>query len=120
MGLGLSRSRPRGTHFSGFGPPLGATPFVAPNFNAFFSSCFFFFEKEGQKTETPILAKVGLAKVGHPNFGQSRSIEVGQRRQIFLAKVGLAKVELAKVGVSRGATLDPCPRLEWWWLDWCL
>ena len=27
----------------------------------------------GQKTKTPILAKVGLAKVGHPNFGQSRS-----------------------------------------------
>ena len=36
----------------------------------------FFFEKEGQKTETPIWAKIGLAKVG----------------QIFWAKVGLAKV----------------------------
>ena len=28
-----------------------------------------------QKTKTPILAKVGWAKVGHPKFGQSRSIE---------------------------------------------
>ena len=38
---------------------------------------FFFLKKEGQKTETPILAKVGLSKVGHPNFGQSR---IGQSR----------------------------------------
>ena len=33
------------------------------------------FQKEGQKTESPI-----LAKVGHPNFGQSRSIKVDQSR----------------------------------------
>ena len=41
----------------------------------------FFFEKEGQKTETPIWAKVGLDKVG-----------IGQSRPIRMAKVGLAKV----------------------------
>ena len=69
------------------GPTLQAPPEGCLFFHAFFvfSSCcsFFFFEKEGQKTETPILAKVGLAKVGHPNFGQSRSIKVGQSRSFF-------------------------------------
>ena len=44
----------------------------------------------GSNTKTLILAKVGLAKVGHPLFGQSRSIKVGQSRSNFWAKVGLA------------------------------
>ena len=77
-------------------PPFRAPPFGAPKwlfFCAFFILCsHFFFEKEGQKTETPILAKVGLSKVGHPNFGQSRSIKVGQSRSIFLAKVGISRL----------------------------
>ena len=34
----------------------------------------------GQKTRTLILTEVGLAKVGQPNFGQRRSIKVGQSR----------------------------------------
>ena len=42
--------------------------------------CFVVFE-EGQKTKTLKLAKVGLAKVGHPNFGQSMSIKVGPSGQ---------------------------------------
>ena len=53
-------SHPSGPHPSG--PELHAF---------FFSSCcsvFLSAKKKGQKTETPI-----LAKVGHPNFGQSRS-----------------------------------------------
>ena len=73
----------------------------------------------GQKTKTPIWAKVGLAKIGHPNFGQSRSIKVGQSRSNFfcqsrfgqsqiakVANVGLAKVGLAKVGISQNRMLD--------------
>ena len=64
-------------------PPFGAPPFgarrvfVLPCF--IFTLLFLFFEKEGQ-TKTPILAKVGLAKVG-------------QKR--------MAKVGLAKVGISQ-------------------
>ena len=53
----------------------------------FFILLFFFLNKEGQKTETLKLAKVGLAKVG----------------QLRLPKVGLAKVgqiRMAKVGIS--------------------
>ena len=75
---------------------------------------FFFFFKKAKRTETPILANVGLAKVGNPNFGQSRSIKVGQSLSIFCwlksvwpksdwPKVGqlrMAKVGLAKVGLS--------------------
>ena len=38
------------------------------------------FLKKQENTETVKLAKVGLAKVGHPNFGQSQSIKVGQSR----------------------------------------
>ena len=56
--------------------------------------CFFFFEKEGHKIETPILAKVGLAKVG----------------QIRMAKVGLAKVglsQLAQVEIGRSRPRSP-------------
>ena len=53
---------------------------------------FCFFEKEGQKTETPIWAKVG----------QFRLAKVGQH---LLAKVGLAKVGLAKVGQIRMANV---------------
>ena len=47
----------------------------------FFSfCCSLFFEKEGQNTETPFWAKVGLAKVG-----------IGQSRPIRMAKVGLSR-----------------------------
>ena len=76
------RASPSGPHPSGPHPsgphPSGPTllVFVLPCF--VFSSCCYFFEKEGQKTETPILAEVGLAKVGQirvakVGFGQSRS-----------------------------------------------
>ena len=50
--------------------------------------CFFY-----EKAET-----LKLAKVGHPNFGQSRSIKVGQRRSNFWPKSVWPKSELAKVG----------------------
>ena len=66
---------------------------LAPLKGAFFHLVFLFlFGKKKKKTETPILAKIGqhlktpklanisLAKVGHPNFGRSRSIKVGQSR----------------------------------------
>ena len=73
-------------------PPFGARRvFVLPCF-IFILLFLFFFEKEGQ-TKTPILAKVGLAKVG-----QLRLAKVGQIR---MAKVGVAKVGVAKVGISQ-------------------
>ena len=85
-----------GPHFSGFGGPtlrgrifLGLGPALRGR-KGVVLLCFFlillfsfFFEKEGQKTETSILAKINLAKVGHPNFGQSRSNKV--------AKVGISR-----------------------------
>ena len=78
--------RPSGPHPSGPHPsgPHFRRVFVLPCF--VFSSCcsFFFFEKEGQKTETPIWAKVGLAKVG---------------------PIKMAKVGLAKVGISQSIIL---------------
>ena len=56
----------------------------------------------GTKTNTPILAKVDLAKVGHPNVGQSRSIKVGQNRSKFFgqSRFGQSRSspQLAKVG----------------------
>ena len=45
-------------------PPFGVPFFWDSGPNPFFLLFCFFFEKKGQKTETPILAKVGLAKVG--------------------------------------------------------
>ena len=63
------------------GPTLRV--FVLPCF-VFSSCCSFFFDKEGQKTETLKLAKVGLAKVG----------------QLTLAKVGLAKVGICRPRVA--------------------
>ena len=58
-----------------------------------FALCFacFFQNFLGPNTKTPILAKVGLAKVGlakvgHHNFGQSRSIKVGQSRSKFFGQ----------------------------------
>ena len=83
-------------------PPFGAPPFGSPPFGApFFKRvlvlpCFFvvlsFFEKQ-ENTETVKLAKVGLAKVGHSNFGQSRSIKVGQSRSYFFgqSRFGLSR-----------------------------
>ena len=62
--------------------------------------------EEGQNTETLKLAKVGLAKIGHPNFGQNRSSKVG----LGLAKVGLAKVgqiRMAKVGLAKVGLSHP-------------
>ena len=44
------------------------------------------------------LAKVGLAKVGHPNFGQSRSIKVGQSRSKFF---GQSRFGQSRIGQSR-------------------
>ena len=104
---------------------MGPPPFGAPTLRGltllpegvnssmhYFHLVVLFFFEEGQNTETLKLAKVGLAKVGHPNLGQSRSIKVGQSRSNFLAKVGLpkvgqirmAKVGLAKVDLSRDTT----------------
>ena len=68
------------------GPHLRGPTFGGLFFHVLFSHLVpFFFQKEGQKIETPIWAKVGLGKVG----------------QLRLAKVGLAKVGLGKVGISR-------------------
>ena len=83
----------------------------------------------GQKT---ILAKVGLAKVGHPNFGQSRSIKVGQSRSTFFwpksvwpksdwpksVKLRMAKVGLAKVGLSRCIATGTSTILSMCWGIW--
>ena len=67
-------------------PPFGAPPLGVPPLGAqkgacssMFFSLFCLFLKQ-ENTETVKLAKVGLAKVGHPNFGQSRSIKDGQSR----------------------------------------
>ena len=85
-------------------PPFGASPFGA-FFCAFFAPCcsvFFIKEKtEGQKTETPILTKVGLARVGQPNFGQSRSIKVGQNRSQFFGQSRIGQSRSNKDGHSR-------------------
>ena len=60
-----------------FIPPSGPKRvLVLPYFSLF---CPFFEKRENAKTVK--LAKVSLAKVGHPNFGQS-----GQLRQVGLAK----------------------------------
>ena len=111
-----SGPHPSGPHPSGphpSGPHPSAPPFGAPPFGAHFSRlglhpsgphlwgfhpsgpkrvlvllCSVFFFNKQENTETVKLAKVGLAKVGHPNFGQSRSN--------FLAKVGLVKVGLSR------------------------
>ena len=53
----------------------------------------------GQNTEKLKLAKVGLAKVGHPNFGQNRSIKVGRSRSIFLWSSDINGV--TRVGASQ-------------------
>ena len=103
LGPHPSGPHPSGPNFSGFGGPtlLGPT------------------RGGSQKSETPIWAKVGMAKVGHLVLAKVGLAKVGQIRmakvgQIFLAKVGLAKVGfgqsrpirmakvgLAKVGLSR-------------------
>ena len=72
--LGLSCEAPAG-------PTLEGCLF----FHAFFLFVFQFKKKHkvGQHRKTLKLAKVGLATVGHPNFGQSRSIKVGQSRSHF-------------------------------------
>ena len=100
---------PSGPHFFKVGPaPFGATPLVVPPFGAkrvLVLPCFFvvlsFFEKQ-EKTETVKLAKVGLAKVGHPNFGQSRSIKVGQSRSNFF---GQSRFGQSRIGQSRSQPL---------------
>ena len=76
-------------------PPSGPPPFGAPK-GVCSSMLYFhlvlplFFEKEGQQTKTPILAKVG---------------------QIRMAKVGLAKV-----GISR----QPAVRVGFWEHKWAV
>ena len=85
-------------------PPFRASPFRAPCL--FFHAWFFTLLKKsclwsGQETKTPIWAKVGLAKVGHPNLGQSLSIKVGQSRSNFFcqSRIGQSQSKrLAKVG----------------------
>ena len=60
-------------------PPLSLSPCLF-FFALFFILIFLFFSCSlwlGQKSKTPIWAKVGLATVGHPNFGQTQSIKVG-------------------------------------------
>ena len=72
---------PFGVHPSGPPAPFGATPLgVHPSGpkRVLVLPCFSLFCL--RKILTVNLAKVGLAKVGHPNFGQSRSIKVGQSR----------------------------------------
>ena len=69
-------------------PPFGAPPYGCLFFMLLFFHLVVFFEKEGQKTETPILAKVGLAKVGH--------------------------LRLAKVGISRTSTWKWTPAAPDW------
>ena len=60
-------------------------------------------------TKTPILAKNGQSRSGQrrsPRFWPQSSIEIGQSRSNFLAKVGLATVgqlRMAKVGQMRMA-----------------
>ena len=101
----IGGNQPSGNNRSGAPLLSGPYPTLLPSKGVF--------EQEGRKSETPILAKVGLAEVGHPNFGQSRSIKVGQSRSNFWASVGygqsrigqsrsrMAKVGLAEVGISR-------------------
>ena len=72
----------RGPPFPGSGPhPSGSHPShpSGPKRVLFFHVLFCLFEKQ-DNTETLKLAKIGLAKVGHPNFGQNQSIKVGQSR----------------------------------------
>ena len=70
-----SRPHPSGPH------PSGPFFWVWGPHPCLFFWFFFWGEKSclwfGRETKTPIWAKVGLAKVSHPNFGQSRSIKVG-------------------------------------------
>ena len=72
---------PSGPHPSGFHPSGPQRVFVLP--------CVFvvlsFFEWQ-EHSETVKLAKVGLAKVGHPNFSQSRSIMAGQNGSKFVGQ----------------------------------
>ena len=82
-----SGPHPSGPHFSGFWEPHRSGPTLRGVLLCFFCILLFFFffsEKEGQKTETPILAKVGLAKVGLATVGQIRMAKVG------LANFGLS------------------------------
>ena len=101
-------------------PPFGAPPFGAPPFGAPpLGAQFLWFGSSTLRArcfvlpyfhlviETPIwtrhlktlkLAKVRLAKVGHPNFGQSRSIKVGQSRSEFLGQSWFGQ---SRIGQSR-------------------
>ena len=86
-------------------PPFGAPPFGAPPFGAPPFGCLFFYALFfrlvvlffGQKTETPILAKAGLAKVGQLRLAKVglAKVGIGQSRPIRMAKVGLAKVGIS-------------------------
>ena len=93
---------PSGPHPSGphpSGPHLRV--FVLPCF-VFSSCCFFFFlKKKGQKTETPIWAKVGSAKVGQSRLAKVGWAKVGQIRMAKVGQMFLAKVGLAKVGIGQ-------------------
>ena len=100
-----SGPHPSALHFFYFGPaPFGATPLGVPPFGAQKGACssmfFHCFEKQ-ESTETVKLAKVGLAKVGHPNFGQSRSIKVGQSRSNFFGQSRSNKDGQSRFGQSR-------------------
>ena len=95
---------PSGHHPSG--PPRGAPPFGVA-LKGVPAPLSLLEGWLGQKTKTPIWATIGLAKVGHPNVGQSRSIKVGQTRPNCLAKVGISR-EAAPEGENVADTSDWC------------
>ena len=59
-----------------------------------------------ENAETGKLAKVGLAKVGHPNFGKSRSIKVGQSRSIKVGQSRSNKDGQSRFGPKSVSALD--------------
>ena len=63
----------------------------------FFRCSVFLNNTETLKLAEVGLAKLGLAKVGHPNFGQSRSIKVGQSRSNFFGR----RFGQSRIGQSR-------------------
>ena len=73
-----------------FSSPDPSFSHSVPSFiSVFFWMFLFFVFLEGSNIKTLIWAKVGLAKVGHPNFGQSRS-------HFFMGKVGHSRPLLHK------------------------